>query len=100
MKAIDTNVLIRLLLKDDSKQSQLAYHFIQQNQPVFVSHIVLCEVSWVFASVYKIKKIQLIEIIKRILLSETFLVEESGVVWDALTSYEKGNADFSDALIG
>ncbi|WP_289501011.1 PIN domain-containing protein [Gloeocapsopsis sp. IPPAS B-1203] len=47
MIGIDTNILIRYFTKDDLEQWELAVQIIQNNQPCFVSNIVLCEIVWV-----------------------------------------------------
>jgi predicted nucleic-acid-binding protein len=43
---LDTNVLIRYLTRDDLDQWERASQIIQENQPCFISNVVLCEVVW------------------------------------------------------
>ena len=50
MRAVDTNVLIRLLTRDDAKQVLAAEEFIARG--AWVSQIVLMEAVWVLDSVY------------------------------------------------
>jgi len=45
MRAIDTNVLVRLIVRDDGKQLRIAQEFISIG--VWVSHVVLVETLWV-----------------------------------------------------
>ncbi len=47
MIGLDTNILIRYLTRDDEPQWQQAATIIQQNQPCFITNIVLCELVWV-----------------------------------------------------
>ena len=47
MRAIDTNVLVRLLTRDDDRQAAAADGFTSKG--AWVSHIVLVESTWVLA---------------------------------------------------
>ena len=53
MEAADTNVLVRLLAKDDPVQAAVAERFIRDEGPVWVSHLVLVETLWVLESVFE-----------------------------------------------
>lgn len=50
MRAIDTNVLVRLITGDDARQAAAAAAFVRSG--AWVSHLVLAETSWVLTSVY------------------------------------------------
>ena len=52
MRAVDTNVLVRLLTRDDARQVVAAEEFIAQG--AWVAHIVLVETVWVLTSVYEL----------------------------------------------
>ena len=69
MLGIDTNVLVRFLLRDDEAQFQKANKLIQQEvtagSGVLVSQLVLLETEWVLRSRYGFSKIQLLEVIAR-----------------------------------
>lgn len=99
-KAIDANVLVRVLVKDDLKQSKKALAFIQQNSPVFIGAIVLVESIWVLESCYQIKKPELITILESLFRVKQFEVEHIDACLVALKEYAVSNADFSDCLIG
>ena len=45
MRAVDTNVLVRLITGDDEKQAVVADSFV--NRGAWVSHVVLAETAWV-----------------------------------------------------
>lgn len=53
MRAIDTNIVLRLLFHDDAEQGSLADDLIG-NEDVLVSTCVLLEASWVMRSVYNV----------------------------------------------
>lgn len=60
MKGLDTNVIVRFLVRDDEEQWQIAVRYINEamlaNEPCFVNNIVLCEVVWVLRTSYKISR--------------------------------------------
>lgn len=103
MIGIDTNVLVRILVKDDEKQSQLAFDYITKNRSnssIVVNSIVLCEVVWVLESAYKYSKKEIANCISCVLKTKQFVIPEKDVIRLALKLYQETNIDFSDALIG
>lgn len=51
MRAVDTNVLVRLITRDDPDQTASAEKFISEG--AWMSTLVLTEALWVLASVYE-----------------------------------------------
>ncbi len=99
MKGIDTNVLVRIIAKDDELQSKKALNYIKRHQPVFVSTLVLCETCWVLTSCYKVHKTDLINILENILQTEQIVLENSEIAWLAMNDYKQFSGDFADYLI-
>jgi predicted nucleic-acid-binding protein len=103
MIGIDTNVLIRYLAEDDPLQTRLAVELIEETisseEPAFISLIVLIEVIRVFKVCYKRNKTDLCKLVRGILETKQFKVEQADLAYNALKLYESGNGDFSDALI-
>lgn len=103
MKGIDTNVLVRYLVQDEPKQSKKAAAFIEKDcsieEPCFISHIVLCELTWVLEGNYGQSRAVIAEIIEQLLLTAQLEIMESEVVWKAVRDYKNSNADFSDHLL-
>jgi len=60
MKAVDTNILVRFLTKDDAIQAQKVYELFKKaetkREPLFVSLLVVLELLWVLESVYSIPR--------------------------------------------
>lgn len=101
MIGLDTNVLVRYLTRDDEQQWQQAVTIIQQNQPCFITNIVLCELVWVLKGAnYGLRKDEIINVLEAILHSAAFEFENRSTVDQALQRYKQGKADFSDYLIG
>jgi predicted nucleic-acid-binding protein len=104
MKALDTNILARYLREDDPVQSKRAAHVIQravrQNEPLYLNHVVLCELVWILSAVYEHRKEEITTVIEALLLTGHFQLEDKSSVEAALEDYKRSNADFSDCLIG
>lgn len=101
MIAIDTNVLLRLVVDDPSEkqQSQLVRDLLNQHGHAWVSSIVLIETAWVLQSRYKLSKEQLIIVIEKIIQHPRIHLDNTASVDNALTLYSACNAGFADCTI-
>ena len=96
MKAIDTNVVIRLIVNDDELQFALAKRVLDQGQ-IFVSFGVLMECAWVLRSQYGFKRNEVnIALSDFSNLDEVNVTNREGLEW-ALERHSEG-ADFADML--
>lgn len=104
MTGLDTNVLVRYLVQDDPKQSQLATTCIEtrctSDSPGCVNLVVLCELTWVLSRGYGYGRDAVASVLRGILSSPELFVEEDEAVWQALKLYEQSSAGFADCLIG
>ncbi|MFO1433362.1 MAG: type II toxin-antitoxin system VapC family toxin [Candidatus Competibacteraceae bacterium] len=96
MIALDTNVLIRLIIFDDPAQSGIADNLIRNNQ-VFISKGVLMESEWVLRYRYKFQREQIVAFVQSVLDASNTLIEDELEVRSALEWYSLG-ADLADAL--
>lgn len=99
MAAVDTNVLLRLLLSDDEEQARAGRALQRTHAPLFVSHVVLGEAAWVLTSAYGFTRERLGELIDMLLDTEGLALQEPEVVHAALVAYRDSTADFSGCLI-
>ncbi len=103
MNGLDTNVVVRFLVRDDEQQWQIADRYINEalrdNEPCLINNIVLCEVVWVLRSRYKLSREKLIETLENILKANIFVFENREVIEWAIAQMKSSNADFSDYLI-
>jgi predicted nucleic-acid-binding protein len=99
MAAIDTNVLVRLLLDDDAEQARAARSLQRAHAPLFVSHVVLAETAWVLASAYRFSRDKLRALLEMLLDTDGLVLQEPDIVQAALTAFRSSKADFSDCLI-
>lgn len=98
MLAVDTNVLVRLLTRDDTDQTEAAEAFISKG--AWVSHLVLAETLWVLDSVYDLSRAQIATALEMLLNHRELSVQDADVVTAALGHYRKRSAvDFSDCLV-
>ena len=98
MRSVDTNVLIRLLTRDDAKQTASAEAFIGSG--AWVSHLVLVEACWVLDSVYELAAAQIATAVEMLLSHESLTLQDPEVVAAALALYRKRAAlGFSDCMV-
>ena len=104
MKGIDTNVLVRYLVRDDKKQAQRASEFIQRatsgGKRCFINHIVLCELVWVLESAYNCSKREIVHVLEKIVMTRQFEIERKDIARLALYDFANGKGDFADYFIG
>jgi predicted nucleic-acid-binding protein len=98
MRAIDTNVLIRLITRDDERQVESAEEFVAKG--AWVSHLVLAETSWVLDSVYDRTPEEIAKAIGMLLDHKQLTIQDQDVVEAALEAFRKNKGvSFSDILI-
>lgn len=98
MRAVDANVLVRLLTRDDRKQFDVAAAFVAAG--AWVSHLVLVEAVQVMESVYDVRPAEVLTGIELLLDHERIVVQEPAVVRKALELFRaQPRVDFSDCMI-
>ena len=98
MRAVDTNVLVRLIVRDNPKQVEAAEAFISKG--AWVSHLVLVETTWVLESVYELHPELIALAVEMLLNHEHLTVQDAGTVEAAMESFRSRPAvSFSDNLI-
>jgi len=98
MRAIDTNVLVRLVTRDDARQVTAAGAFVERG--VWVSHLALAETTWVLSAVYDLEHSAIAAAIEMLLYHKDLTLQDSEVVSSALENFRKRPAlSFSDCLM-
>ena len=98
MRAVDINVLVRLVTRDDRKQVAAAESFVSKG--AWVSTLVLMKATWVLTAVYKLTHAEIGTAIDMLLHHRDLTIQESDSVAAALDQYRNRPAlGFSDCLI-
>lgn len=99
MRAVDTNLLIRLLEQDDPAQTSAAEAFLQEGGALWVSHVVLAEAVWVLESVFSRTRKEIIGVLDALVNNVDIHLHEPAVVSAALAHFRASKAAFSDCLV-
>ena len=110
MICIDTNVLLRYLLRDDEVQADRADSVVNGDETVLITDVVLVEAVWTLAgSKYRLGKSDIVATIESLFGEPNVRFENDQVVWRALRAFRNAapvrvgkrnrEADFADALI-
>jgi predicted nucleic-acid-binding protein len=102
MIGLDTNVLARYYIDDDSdaqaqRQRLAARRLIESGQPLMVSKSVILELEWVMRGYYRFAPAEVASVMRHILEQAHVTVEDRDAVEQALSNCEAG-IDFADSL--
>jgi predicted nucleic acid-binding protein len=98
MRAVDTNVLVRLATRDDPEQTHAAEAFVSGG--AWVPQLVLAEAMWVLASVYDLGPEKIAAAVEMFLNHRDLTLQEVEVVEAALGHFKgRPGLGFSDCLI-
>ncbi len=98
MRAVDTNVLVRLITRDDSRQAASADAFIEPG--AWISILALTEAMWVLAAVYERSPAELATALEMLLNHKSLTIQESDAVTVALHLFRaRPSLGFSDCLM-
>jgi predicted nucleic-acid-binding protein len=104
MLGLDTNVLVRFLVRDDAAQYERARRLIKREvdagRRVFVSLMVLIELEWVLRSRYGFSKAEIVEVMSLLLNAAEIQFEDESTLEEALFMWDDSRADFADCMIG
>ncbi len=97
MRAIDTNVLVRLATGDNGRQAAAAESFIERG--AWASVLTLAETMWVLASVYDLGAAKIAAAVEMLLNHKDITLQDSDVIAAALDLFRTRPAlGFSDCL--
>ncbi|MCM2473352.1 type II toxin-antitoxin system VapC family toxin [Rhizobium sp. CG5] len=102
MIGIDTNVLLRLTIRDHDEQTKLALAFagsLTLEQPGFINSAVLLEFIWTARRQVKMSKEELKIILSGLLDSENLVLEDENVIELTLDEMDRSNEEFADIFI-
>jgi predicted nucleic-acid-binding protein len=98
MRAIDTNVLVRLITRDEGKQTAAAEAFVKKG--AWVSQLALAETTWVLSAVYGQDARGIADAVEMLMSHESLTVQDSDVVTLALDHFRnRPSLGFSNCLL-
>jgi predicted nucleic-acid-binding protein len=98
MRSVDTNVLVRLMTRDDEKQLTRAEAFVRTG--AWVPHLALAEATWVLESVYDRDPRAIATAVEMLLSHEHLAIQDAEVVALAVEQFRRSRrVGFSDCLM-
>lgn len=98
MRAVDTNLLVRIVTRDDPRQAASADAYVANG--AWVSVLALAEATWMLASVYEMTAREIATTVRMLLDHEQLTLQDPDVVEAALEHFTaKPTLGFSDALL-
>lgn len=98
MRAVDTNVLVRLITRDDPRQVTVAEAFVAKG--AWVPYLAIAEATWVLAAVYELDRAAIATAVDMLVNHEQLTVQDSEIVAAAVAQFrQQPGVDFSDCLM-
>jgi predicted nucleic-acid-binding protein len=103
MLGIDTNVLVRYLVRDDQSQYDKARRLINREvghgEPILISLLVMLETEWVLSSRYGLANAEIVIAFSALLDAAELVFEDEPSIEHAIYSWKNSVAEFADCLI-
>ena len=100
---VDTNIFLRILIKDDDKKANNCINFIrtanQNGISLYLPPIVILEIVFVLERMYKLAKSEIGKLIEGILNTPNLKCEMRDIFRNAIQIYVEKNIKFADAVI-
>ncbi|OGR07028.1 MAG: twitching motility protein PilT [Deltaproteobacteria bacterium RIFOXYD12_FULL_50_9] len=96
MTAVDTNIIVRLLTRDDQEQFRKSKELFAK-ATIFISDTVLLETEWVLRYAYQFKTPEICTALEKLLGLPNVKVAQPGSIAHALEWTRKG-LDFADSV--
>jgi predicted nucleic-acid-binding protein len=97
---LDTNVLLRYLVRDEPAQAARATRELERDERFLIGSVVLCELVWVLEAGYGFSRAEIGATLEKILATAQFEIEGKDLALGALDDFRDSPADFSDCLVG
>jgi predicted nucleic-acid-binding protein len=104
MIGIDTNILVRFLVRDDLKQGESVKNFFAMSQKkgeyLFISNVVVLELLYVLESVYEYNREEIVNAINALLKINIFKFENHNLLSEFINISKTTNIELPDLLVG
>ena len=96
----DTNILIRLFVKDDEVQVEQLVRLIEQGDTTFyILSLVLIEAYWVLRKLYRFEKEAILQVFEDFVESDGVELDEDILMQRVLVRFREVNVDFVDVYL-
>ncbi len=101
MRALDTNVLVRVLVDDPSERAEVesARALLRAEKSVLVQEVALAELVRVLRTSYRFARGEIAQALATVIGHQRYVLERPAVAASALTMFSATNADFADCLL-
>ena len=103
MIALDTNLLVRLIVQDDAVQARAVERLFvrarRDQTSLFVADVVMCELVWVLTRRVGLSRADIADALDRLVRTELIVVADATITSRTLSAYRDGRGDFADYLI-
>ncbi len=103
MIGLDTNVLVRLLTRDEARQAERARSLLEthsgEDEAFFVADVVLAELAWTLERTYELERDAILEAMHSLADNVTLRFESRQVLRNAIGIFSAATAGFADCLI-
>jgi predicted nucleic-acid-binding protein len=100
--ALDTNLLVRLFVRDQPSQVAIVEDLVRDltpDRPGFLGREVLVELVWVLERSYRFERVRVADLVAELLDLGNLVVETAEDVSEVVALYREGAADFADLMI-
>ncbi|WP_395821481.1 PIN domain-containing protein [Devosia sp.] len=101
MIGLDTNIIVRLITRDDPAQTEAADRILDHagDEGLFISLVVLAELAWVLRKAYGFSPGVVLDSVEKVLAGREFAIERRALAEEALARARKAGCGYADALI-
>lgn len=101
MIAVDSHVLVRVLVDDPSEpaQTRAARELVLRADGVYVPQVVQVEMVWVLESAYEFGREEIVSVLDHLSANQAYRLQSADAFRTALAQYRAGGADFADYAI-
>ena len=101
---IDTNIIIRLAVKDDDKQRESCMRLLEKAKDkkltLYILPVAVLETVWILEKYYKLPKKEVRDFVEALLNTPEIICDMENVFKRAIAVYEEKNIKFTDAVMG
>ena len=101
---VDTNIIIRLAVKDDDKQKEACIKLLERAKNreliLYVLPVAFLETVWILEKYYKLPKKKVRDFVEALLNTPEIICDMENVFKKAIAVYEEKNIKFADAVMG